>query len=111
MTWTRTAVALLLAFFPILSVHASAQVEELFKAQCSTCHAMDGTGATAAGKKMKLADLRSKDVQSLSDDELFRTIAYGVKHKEYPHAFLSRGVTQEQVTQLVGYIRKLAKTK
>jgi hypothetical protein len=72
---------------------------------------MDGSGATAAGKKMGLVDLRSQQVQNLSDDELFKTIAYGVKHKQYPHAFMSRGVTQDQINQLVGYLRKLPKSK
>ena len=60
---------------------------------------------------MGLVDLRSPQVQSLSDDELFKTIAYGVKHKQYPHAFINRGLTEEQVTQLVTYLRKLPKSK
>ena len=70
---------------------------------------MDGSGSTAAGKKLGLVDLRSRQVQSLSDDELFKTIAYGVKHKQYPHSFTSRGLTEKQVTELVAYLRKLAK--
>jgi mono/diheme cytochrome c family protein len=102
---------LAVACFSILPLVATAQVEELFKTQCSSCHGLDGSGATTAGKKMGLSDLRSQKVQSLSDDELFQTIAYGVKHKQYPHAFLSRGLTREQVTQLVGYLRKLPKAK
>jgi hypothetical protein len=60
---------------------------------------------------MGLSDLRSPQVQGLSDDELFKTIAYGVKHKQYPHAFLKRGLTEEQVTQLVSYLRKMRKSK
>ena len=60
---------------------------------------------------MGLSDLRSPQVQRLSDDELFKTIAYGVKHKQYPHAFVKRGLTGEQITQLVSYLRKLPKSK
>jgi hypothetical protein len=72
---------------------------------------MDGSGSTSAGKKLGLADLRSKQIQSLSDEELFQTIAYGAKHKQYPHAFMSRGLTQQQVTDLVAHLRKLAKNR
>lgn len=92
-----------------LSVSASAQTEDLFREQCSSCHGMNGSGATAAGKKLGVSDLRSQQVQSLSDEDLFKTIAYGIKHKEYPHAFLSRGLVQKQVADLVAYIRKLSK--
>jgi len=40
--------------------------------------------------KIKPADLRSDAVQQLSDEEIFKTIAYGVGHKEYAHAFAER---------------------
>ena len=108
---TRMVSMLPLACFSIFLASALGQADDLYKAQCSSCHAMDGSGATAAGKKLGLVDLRSQQVQSLSDDELFKTIAYGVKHKQYPHAFMSRGVTQDQINQLVAYLRKLPKAK
>ncbi len=95
----------------LMSVRAAAQGEDLYKAQCSSCHGMDGGGSTSAGKKLGLADLRSRQVQGLSDDELFKTIAYGTKHKQYPHAFMSRGITQQQITDLVTHLRKLAKNR
>jgi len=60
--------------------------------------------------KVKPADLRSDDVQTLSDEELYKTIAYGVGHKEYAHAFAERGLTGKQIADLVTYIRKFAKT-
>ena len=59
-------------------------------------------------KRLKAADLRSKAVQDLSDEEIYKTIAYGVRHKNYPHAFARRGLTEKQVADLVVYIRKLA---
>ncbi len=94
-----------------LSVGAVGQAEETYKAQCSSCHGMDGSASTPAGKKMSAADLRSHSVQSLSDEELFKTIAYGVEHKQYPHAFAHRGLTQKQIADLVVYIRKMSKHK
>jgi mono/diheme cytochrome c family protein len=95
----------------ILSVGVSGQAEQTYQAQCSSCHAMDGSASTPAGKKMGAADLRSQEVQSLSDEELFNTIAYGLKHKQYPHAFVRRGLTEKQVADLVIHIRKLSKHK
>jgi len=96
----------------ILSVSVSGQAEELYRALCSSCHGMDGSGSTPAGKKLGVANLRSQPVQSLSDEELFNTIAYRVKHKQYPHAFVSRGrLTPKQVGDLVDHIRKFSKHK
>ena len=95
----------------VLVFHATGQAEDLYKAHCSSCHGADGSGSTTAGHKMGLRDLRSPQIQSLSDDELFQTIAYGVKHKQYPHAFVKRGLSEEQITQLVAYLRRLAKSK
>jgi hypothetical protein len=69
---------------------------------------MDGSASTPAGKRLKAADLRSKAVQDLSDEDIYKTIAYGVGHKNYPHAFVRRGLTQQQVADLVVFIRKLA---
>ena len=56
---------------------------------------------------MGTIDLRSKQVQSMSNEEIFESIAYGAKHKEYPHAFARRGLTTEQINDLVVYIRKM----
>ncbi len=100
-----------LAWVPLLSVGALGQAEETYRAQCSSCHGIDGSASTTAGKKLGAADLRSHEVQSLSDDYLFKTIAYGVGHKQYPHAFASRGLTDKQITDIVAYIRKMAKHK
>jgi mono/diheme cytochrome c family protein len=100
---------LLLACCTFLVSDAAAQAENLYKDHCSSCHAIDGSGATNAGRKMGLADLRSAKVQRLTDNELFQTIANGTKHKQYPHAFLKRGLTQEQITEVVAYLRKLPK--
>ncbi len=80
-----------------------------FKASCANCHNINGDGQTAAGQKMKMPDLRSPAIQGLSDEQLFQTIAYGAQHKQYPHAFLKKGMTEAKVHQLVGHIRSLKK--
>lgn len=82
----------------------------LFKANCARCHNANGDGKTAAGEKMRIPDLRSDDVQKLSDEELFQTIGNGAKHKQYPHTYLSKGMHEGDIRKLVAYIRIL-KTK
>lgn len=98
------AISLLLLSLACLCAHASS----LFDEQCAACHAKDGSG-TPAGKKLGVLDLRSRAVQSLSNEELFDSIAYGVKHKNYPHGFARRGMTNQQITGLVQYVRMLHK--
>jgi mono/diheme cytochrome c family protein len=92
-----------------LCLDAVGQANETFKQQCSSCHGMDGSASTPAGKRLNAADLRSKAVQDLSDEEIYKTIAYGVGHKNYPHAFVKRGLTEKQVADIVVFIRKLGK--
>jgi hypothetical protein len=40
----------------------------------------------------------------MSDADLCNSIAHGTQHKEYPHAFLHTGLTEEQIHGLVKYI-------
>jgi mono/diheme cytochrome c family protein len=77
----------------------------LFNKTCARCHGTDGRARTPAAAKMLVANLRSKDVQGMSDQELFDTIAYGTKHKEYPHAFLYHGLTKDDVHTIIRHIR------
>ncbi len=103
-----------LAFLLLLSLAAAplrAQDEAaaLFKSNCANCHNHNGDGKTLAAKKMLIPDLRSPEVQNLTDEQLFQTIAYGSQHKQYPHTFLKKGMTEPQVRQLVRHIRTFKK--
>jgi len=98
------ALALALATF----VSAQDEAAVLFKARCSKCHAIDGSGKTAAAKKLEIPDLRSPKVQRLSDAELFETIAHGKHHHNYPHVFYDLGLSDQQVKSLVKHLRSLA---
>jgi mono/diheme cytochrome c family protein len=77
----------------------------LYKTKCSACHGADGKGDTAMGKKMGLRDFASPEVQKMSDDELTAAIADG-KNKMPSY---KKSLKPEQVKDLVGYIRSLAK--
>ncbi len=79
----------------------------LYNNQCRSCHGANGDGKTAAATKMTIPDLRTHGVQRMTDDELFQTIGNGTTHKQYPHTYLHKGMTAEQVKELVGYIRTM----
>jgi mono/diheme cytochrome c family protein len=107
----RVAIAIIglcLMFLP--PANAANDAESTYKAQCQKCHGTNGDGNGHTQMKIKPADLRSEAVQKLSDEELFKTIAYGVGHKEYAHAFAERGLSSKQIADLVTYIRTFAKT-
>lgn len=95
----------------VLCASSFGQADDTYQAQCASCHAANGSGDTPAGKKLRVLDLRSKSVQSMSDEELFNSIAIGVKHKEYPHAFARRGMSKEQIDDLVALIRRMPEHK
>jgi len=97
-----------LVLFQPLRLSAS-DAAAIFKDKCSSCHGIDGAAKTAAGKKLGAADLRSKQVVEMSDEEMFETIGRGVEHKKYPHSFLYTGLTEQQVRGLVAHIRELQK--
>jgi mono/diheme cytochrome c family protein len=96
-------VVALCAAVPRLS--AAQNAERLYSGKCASCHAADGRGHTAATAKMKVPDLRSKSVQQRSDEDLYAATAQGRDHKSYPHAFLHTGLTEQQIRDLIKYIR------
>ena len=79
--------------------------ESLFKAKCAMCHGPDGAGKTTMGQTLKIPDLHSPEVQKLSDTELTQIVTKG---KNKMPAYEEK-LSKEQITQLVGFIRDLAK--
>ena len=77
----------------------------VFKSKCAMCHGADGAGQTAVGKTMKLRDLRSEEVQKLTDKEILTIITDG--KGKMP---ASKGkLTPAQIEEQVKFIRSLAK--
>jgi len=102
-----SAIAIILlggAICPSL-LFAQADSAALFKSKCSLCHGDDGSGATPTGRALKAKDLRSDEVQKNSDTELTEVITKG--RNKMP-AF-GQKLKPEQIQQLVGYIRHIAK--
>jgi mono/diheme cytochrome c family protein len=94
----------------LVSTFAIAQSpgESLFSHQCSACHGSDLAGHTTFGKKANIPDLRTAYIQNKSDGDLLASIGRGEGHKEYPHGFLSRGLTIAQVKNIITYIRSMS---
>jgi cytochrome c6 len=76
-----------------------------YKAKCAMCHGPDGAGQTPTGKSMKVRDLRSADVQKMSDAELMKVIADG---KGKMPAYKAK-LGSDEIQALVTLIRNLKK--
>jgi cytochrome c6 len=101
---------LLLALPSLIFVRSSAADDPsaLYRAKCAACHAADGSGNSATGKALATPDLRSDDVQKQTDAQLTDSIANG-KGKKMP-AYKGK-LTDDQIKELVSYIRDLGKKK
>jgi mono/diheme cytochrome c family protein len=79
--------------------------QQVYLDKCAVCHAKDGSGNTAKGKKVKAKDLRSAEVQKMSDAELLDAVAKG-KGKDMDG--FQKELGADVVKQLVTYCRSLA---
>jgi mono/diheme cytochrome c family protein len=81
-------------------------VQDVYLDKCSVCHAKDGSGNTAKGRKVKAKDLRSAEIQKLTDAELIKDVGQG-KGKDMDG--FEKELGADMVKQLVAYGRQLAK--
>jgi cytochrome c6 len=79
----------------------------VFKAKCAMCHGPDGSGSTPAGKAMKARDFSLPEVQSQSDAQLTEIVTNG---KNKMPAYKGK-LTDDQIKDLVAYVRTLGKKK
>jgi mono/diheme cytochrome c family protein len=101
------AVALIFLSVLHVPVRADAGAESMYKAKCISCHAPDGSGDTAVGKKLGTHDFRSSDVQNSSDEGLGGIIAKG-KNKMPAY---EKSLKPDEIKGLVTYIRSFAAKK
>jgi mono/diheme cytochrome c family protein len=80
--------------------------QAIFDKSCKSCHGADGTPNAAVAKMMKvdMKDLKSTEVQSLSDDDMKKIITEG-KGKMKP----VKTVSGPAVDDVIGYVRSLKK--
>lgn len=77
----------------------------IYKAKCAVCHGADGAGKPAA----KIPSLVSDEAKAKSDADLTDFIANGGPSKKTTHAFAAKGLTPEQIKDLVVAIHALQK--
>lgn len=99
-------VALALALFLILpNLSWAEDGASLYKTKCAACHGADLVGKPAA----KIPSLIGDDAKKMSDADLTDMISNGGKDKKASHAFANKGVTPDQVKDLVTFIRSSQK--
>jgi mono/diheme cytochrome c family protein len=81
--------------------------QDVYLDKCSVCHGQDGAGNTAKGRKLKVQNVRSPEVQKLSEAEMIDIVAKG-KGKDMPG--FGKELGDDMVKQVVAYYRSLAKS-
>jgi mono/diheme cytochrome c family protein len=92
--------------------HARAADEptiKLYKAQCSTCHGLDGRGQTTTGKPLGVKDWTDgKTLKATSDDKIKELIRNGAKGKDGKQTMTPfKKLTDQQVAALITYAREI----
>lgn len=80
--------------------------QAIYDKSCKSCHGADGTPNAAVAKMMKvdMKDLKSTEVQSLSDDDMKKIITEG-KGKMKP----VKTVSGPAIDDVIAYVRSLKK--
>lgn len=95
------ALSLLIALaLPIAALAGGAAV---YKTRCAACHGADGSGQTPVGKSLKIPDLRSPEVQKMSDAEMSKVLEEG--KGKMPKSNLS----EDDRKAVIAFIRSLKK--
>ena len=101
MIFRASLVVLAITFAMSISTFAADAAADVYKSKCASCHGADGKGDTPAGKKMKVKDLASDDVQKQSDADLAAVIEKGKK----PMPGYEGKLTKDQIDGLVKWVR------
>jgi len=104
---TGVGCLVLLALTAILPTSKQETTEKLYMRDCAICHAADGCGETPAGKRTHARDFRLPEVQNQTDAQLIQITAKG--KKEMPG--YAKSLTDDQIKDLVAYIRAMGKQK
>ncbi len=86
---------------PLSTTAAVQDGATLYKTKCVSCHGVDGSGNTAAGKKLNVRDLRP-EIKKMSDAQISELITKGKGKMPANKSF-----SADQVKQLVAHVRGL----
>jgi predicted CXXCH cytochrome family protein len=80
---------------------------EVYRQKCELCHAYDGSGKTdiGSGEYPRPPDLRSVEVQKMSDGEIYYHIKNGIRHTGMP----AWQLPDRKLWQVSAYLRNLPK--
>lgn len=95
---------------PVYSASEVSQGEGLFGMACASCHGKDGRHPTNIGKSMypRVPDLGSREVQKLSNTELFWVVKNGVRLSGMPG--FGNTLSNDNIWQLTFYVRSLGES-
>jgi mono/diheme cytochrome c family protein len=101
----RTAAFILLSIS--MAVPAMAQIPgaDTYKAKCAMCHGADGLATTPTAKNFKVLSFKDPEMLKASDAQFIASTTNG-KNKMPAY---SAKLTDEQIKDVIGYIRTLQK--
>jgi mono/diheme cytochrome c family protein len=84
---------------------AQTGAEKVYLDKCANCHSRDGSGQTVRGKRLKLRDLRSAEVQKLTDAQMTDILSKG--KGDMPG--YQKDLGDAQIKEMVAYMRQMGK--
>ena len=91
---------------PIAPVVLQDDVKQVYLNKCSVCHGEDGAGKTAKGKKLKMKDIRSAEVQKMTQAQWTDAI---IKGSGQDMDAFGKELGPDMSRKLADYMRELAK--
>ena len=85
---------------------ADPQTEKVYLDKCSVCHGEDGAGKTAKGKKLKMKDIRSPEVQKMTEAQFADVI---IKGKGTDMDAFEKELGKDMCQKLAAFMKELAK--
>lgn len=102
-----------LSGYGILSTASAApgpqdDVKDVYNKKCAVCHGEDGAANTARGKKLKMKDIRSPEVQKLTDAQWVDMVLKGDGKDMDGY---EKELGGDMCRKLAAYMQELAKEK